>query len=214
MRYSEMVAFEKERALRTRRSTTPSTVTLTRVRSWSQIAVMIVLALLLAGCASPEYRDRTVRMTTVGNVDLNRYAGRWYEIARFPNRFEEGCVGVTADYTLNADGSVKVVNTCRQGALDGPVEIAEGRAVAARPEADRLRVSFVEWLPFAAGDYWILDLDSEYDVAVIGNPSGTTGWVLARSPRLSQARLEQAFGVLQRNGYDTRLMTLTAQPDN
>ena len=137
--------------------------------------------------------------------------GRWYEIARFPNRFEEGCVGVTADYSLNADGSVKVVNTCRQGTLDGPVEVAEGKGTRQNDDGDRLSVGFVSWLPFARGDYWILDLDADYQIAVIGNPGGTTGWVLARTPQISAERLQAAYDVLRRNGYDVSAMTLTLQ---
>lgn len=184
-----------------------------RPRRVNPLAALAVLGLsVLAGCGGAEYRDTSVEMTTEGQVDLHRYMGRWYEIARFPNSFEEGCVGVTADYSLNDDGSVKVVNTCRQGALDGPVEVAEGRGVPTRPEGDRLEVGFVSWLPFATGDYWILDVDDGYQVAVIGNPGGTTGWVLARTPKLSDARLEEAFEVLRRNGYDTGPITLTPQP--
>ncbi|MEM7056402.1 MAG: lipocalin family protein [Pseudomonadota bacterium] len=171
----------------------------------------ILLLLGLAGCASPEYRDTSVEMTTAGPVDLERYQGRWYEIARFPNRFEEGCVGVTADYTLQDDGSVKVVNTCRDGTLDGPVSTAEGVATKQRDQGDRLDVTFVPWLPFATGDYWILDLDADYQVAVIGSPSGSTGWVLARTPSIPAARLEQAYEALRRNGYDVDQIYLTPQ---
>lgn len=174
--------------------------------------LLIGLGLLgLAGCASTEYRDTSVPMTTAGPVDLERYQGRWYEIARFPNQFEEGCVGVTADYSLNDDGSVKVVNTCRDIALDGPVSTAEGVATKQRDEGDRLDVTFVPWLPFARGDYWILDLDADYQVVVVGNPSGSTGWVLAREPKISEARLDQALDVLRRNGYDVEQIYLTPQ---
>lgn len=173
------------------------------------IGALGVAILALTGCTSTEYRDTQVAMTTVGPVDLTRYAGRWYEIARFPNSFEEGCVGVTAEYSLNDDGSVKVVNTCRKGALDGPVEVAEGRATSDTADNDRLKVGFVSWLPFAVGDYWILDTD--YQVAVIGNPAGSTGWVLARTPTLSAERLEAAYEVLRRNGYDTSRIMLVDQ---
>lgn len=183
-----------------------------RPRRVNLLAAAAVLGLVtLAGCTGAEYRDTSVEMTTEGPVDLERYMGLWYEIARFPNRFEEGCAGVTAEYSLNDDGSVKVVNTCRQGSPDGPVEAAEGRAVATTPDNDRLEVGFVSWLPFATGDYWILDVDDAYQVAVIGNPAGTTGWVLARTPALPAERLEAAYDVLRRNGYDTSRIILTEQ---
>ena len=171
----------------------------------------VVLAALVSACAATKYRDTSVPMTTEGPVSLARYQGLWYEIARFPNRFEEGCAGVTAEYSLNDDGSVKVVNTCRQGSPDGPVEVAEGRAIATTPDNDRLEVGFVWWLPFARGDYWILDVDDVYQVAVIGNPAGTTGWVLARTPTLPSERLEAAYDVLRRNGYDVSRIIVTEQ---
>ncbi len=164
---------------------------------------LVLLALFLASAApaAAQYRDRAVQMGVVSNLDLNRYAGRWYEIARFPNRFERGCVGVTADYALLPDGRVSVVNTCVEGALGGPVKRIEGRATVAGP--GRLRVNFVSWLPFAAGDYWVLDVTSDYGVAVVGEPSGSTGWILARRPRIAEAQKARALAVLARNGYDT-----------
>ena len=181
------------------------------VRRAYRTALAVGLMAALAACSGAEYRDTGVEMTTEGPVDLTRYQGLWYEIARFPNRFEEGCAGVTAEYSLNEDGSIKVVNTCREGSPDGPVETAEGRAIATTPDNDRLEVGFVWWLPFARGDYWILDVDDTYQVAVIGNPAGTTGWVLARTPTLLPERLESAYEVLRRNGYDVSRIVLTEQ---
>ncbi|MEM7505867.1 MAG: lipocalin family protein [Pseudomonadota bacterium] len=150
-------------------------------------------------------------MTTTGQVDLTRYQGRWFEIARFPNSFEEGCVGVTADYSLNEDGTVRVLNTCIEGSLDGEVSTAEGIATTTTPDKDRLEVTFVPWLPFAKGDYWILDLTPDYSVAVVGTPSGSVGWILARAPRLDAPTLEAAKAVLAANGYDLSQLTLTPQ---
>jgi apolipoprotein D and lipocalin family protein len=174
--------------------------------------VLGAMALASACSSGGDYRDQTVEMTTVSSVDLTRYAGRWYEIARFPNSFEKGCVGVTADYALRPDGKVSVINTCRQGTLDGPVETAEGVARATDPSNAKLAVNFVRWLPFIEGDYWIIDLDPDYRVAVVGAPSGGYGWILARSPRLEPAQLEQALGALRRNGYDTDKIIQVAQP--
>lgn len=175
------------------------------------LLLMMALTGLTAACSSPRYRDEGTAITTHGPVDLTRYQGRWYEIARFPNRFEEGCVGVTADYTLNDDATVTVVNTCRKETLDGPVESAEGVATSTSADNDRLEVTFVPWLPFARGDYWILSLTADYSVATIGNPSGTTGWVLARTPTISAAALDSAYAVLRRNGYDTDRIALIEQ---
>lgn len=210
MRYSEMKALENERYWRMARLEAEANGTAnTRAPRWLAPLALIILGVILIACSSPSYRAPDVEMTTNGPVDLERYQGRWYEIARFPNRFEEGCVGVTADYSLNEDGSVKVVNTCRQGTLDGPVEVAEGVATSNSPDNDKLLVTFVPWLPFAKGDYWILDTD--YEVAVIGSPSGSTGWVLARTPSLPPQRLARAFQVLEANGYDLNRITMTKQ---
>ena len=214
MRYSEMIAFEKRR--RARHGLPPQDGAGQSIGQILRVAFvclgLIGLALLLAGCSSAQYRDPSAAMTTTGPVDLERYQGRWYEIARFPNRFEEGCEGVTAEYTQNPDGTVKVVNTCRQGATDGPVETAEGVATSASPDNDKLLVTFVPWLPFARGDYWILDLDDEYTVVVVGAPSGSTGWILARTPAINEDQKQRALSVLQANGYDTGLLYFTQQP--
>lgn len=175
--------------------------------------LMALAALSLAGCATGEsYRDEDVPLATEPAFDLARYMGRWYEIARFPNRFEKGCVGVTADYSLNPDGSVHIVNTCRKATLAGPVEQVEGRA---RPRADPAiwTVKFTEWLPsFLAGEYRVLDVDPDYTVAVVGEPDGTTGWVLGRDYIIDEDKLRHAYDVLYRNGYNLSQILLTDQP--
>jgi apolipoprotein D and lipocalin family protein len=210
MRYSEMKVIELRREMRAARGSSSGASEFSRGwRLGVLCLVLLGLAVLVTGCASTTYRDRATAMTTNGPVDLARYQGLWYEIARFPNRFEEGCAGVTAEYSLNEDGSIKVLNTCRQGTLDGPVETAEGVATSNSPDNDKLLVTFVPWLPFARGDYWILQTD--YEIAVIGSPSGSVGWVLARTTTLPDDRLQQALGVLQRNGYDTSRITFTRQ---
>ena len=107
----------------------------------------------------------------VENLDLDRYLGKWYEIARFPNRFERGCA--RRDRGIRACGPTArstVRNTCRKGSPDGPVEVAEGEASVVAP--GKLEVTFVPWLPFAKGDYWVLHVDAAYSVAVVGEPSG------------------------------------------
>ena len=210
MRYSEMKARENTRDWQQAREV--ADVVPPRRIPWTVILLLVAMGVALVACASPQYRDTNATVTTNGPVDLERYQGLWYEIARFPNRFEEGCVGVTAEYSLNEDGTVRVLNTCVEGTLAGPTSTAEGVATSASPENDKLLVTFVPWLPFARGDYWILDTD--YEVSVIGTPSGSVGWVLARTPTLPQDRLDAAFDVLRAAGYDTNRMTLTAQSAN
>lgn len=170
--------------------------------------VAVVTALVLAACA-PSARDAAVGMSVVQAVDLPRYMGRWYEIARIPNSFEAGCAGVTADYALQGDGTIRVVNSCRDGDVDGPLRQVEGQARVVAP--GKLKVGFVKWLPFAEGDYWLLDLAPDYSVAVVGAPKGNFGWILARSPAISPKAMQAAVAVMAANGYDTDRLELVKQ---
>jgi apolipoprotein D and lipocalin family protein len=174
----------------------------------------LAVAALLAACSGGEtYRDTSVEMTTVAEVDLDRYLGRWYEIARYPNSFEEGCVAVSADYALRDDGAVSVLNTCRKTLDDPDPTTAEGVARPADATNARLKVTFVPWLgPLAEGDYWILGLSDGYTVSVVGAPSGGTGWILARTPQIAAADLQFAHEALSRNGYDIEQLSMTPQP--
>jgi len=175
--------------------------------------LLLMLPLLLAGCVSgPAFRDNSVEIETVEQIDLNRYQGLWYEIARFPVSFEEGCVGVTAEYTILPDDTVRVVNTCREGSLDAPPRSSTASAETVDASNAKLKVDFVPYVPFTAGDYWILDIDEGYRTVVVGTPDGTAGWVLAREPQISQARLQRGYDALQRAGYDLSQITLTPQP--
>lgn len=169
-----------------------------------------VLTLAIAGCGE-RYRDETVAMVTVERVDLGRYAGRWYEIARFPVWFQEGCTGVTADYALRPDGRVDVLNACFEDNLDGPRETATAVARSTDSSDARLKVRFSDLVPIE-GDYWVIFLDDDYQTAVVGVPSGSAGWILSRTPQVESARLEAARAALTRNGYDLGRLTYTAQP--
>lgn len=161
------------------------------------LALAALLALPLPLLA--EVRDVSVPMSVVGAVDLNRYLGKWYEIARFPNRFEAGCQAVTATYSLNTDDTINVANACTKG---GVTEVANGKAWVV--ETAKLKVTFVPWLgSIAAGDYWILDVKPDYSMAVVGAPKGGFGWILARVPALSKGDTDRALKILAKNGYDT-----------
>jgi apolipoprotein D and lipocalin family protein len=175
--------------------------------------IALIAALALPACSiGGEYRDTDVPMQTVDFVDLDRYSGLWYEIARFPVSFEEGCVGVTAEYALNPDGTVKVVNTCREGSLDAEPRSSTAIATKADETAAKLKVDFVPLIPFTSGDYWVLDLDEGYQTVVVGTPTGFAGWILARQPQISEARINRGIEVLRANGYDTSQLTFTPQP--
>lgn len=136
------------------------------------------------GCVQPVYRTRTEPLVTVASVDLARYAGRWYEIYRLPNGFEDvGCASVTADYAPGDDGLIQVVNTCVMSG--GTVDRSRGVArVVDAATRSRLEVSFFR--PFW-GNYWIIELADDYSWAMIAEPSGKYLWLLARTPTVPEA---------------------------
>lgn len=145
----------------------------------------------------------------VPSVDLERYAGKWYEIARLPNRFQRGCTGnVTATYTLRPDGKIQVLNQCRDER--GRTKSARGTARAAgkgEPNT-KLKVTFF-WL--FSGNYWIIDLDPGYRWAVVGEPRRRYLWILSREPQLDD---ETYQGIVERaaaKGFDIHRLIRTAQ---
>lgn len=181
-----------------------------RQGSWMMAAALALGAgtAALAGPALPTAPDPS-GMAVVQGVDLSRYAGLWYEIARFPASFERNCVGVTAEYGLRADGKVDVLNTCRKGSLDAAPRSA--KAVATVEGPGKLSVNFVPWLPFAAGDYWLLHLASDYSLAVVGEPGRDYGWILSRTKTIDAKALEAAKAVLAANGYDVTRLEMVQQ---
>jgi apolipoprotein D and lipocalin family protein len=148
---------------------------------------------------------------TVARVDLERYQGTWYEIARLPVSFENNCYGVTATYTLRGDGTLRVVNACHKGALDGPEKRVTGQAwVVDQGTNARLKVQFF-W-PFS-GDYWVFMLDPEYNWAVVGSPDRQRLWVLSRTPQMGNTLLEGIISRMEDEGFAVTRMIRTPQPD-
>jgi apolipoprotein D and lipocalin family protein len=178
-------------------------------------AMRLVIAFLAvvahSGCASPPVnRDGAVALVVESVVDINRYLGRWYEIARFENRFEKNCEGVTADYSIRADGLIGVENTCRKGGPSGEARRAVGRAKIADKESNaKLKVSFFG--PFW-GDYWIIDLTDDYSRSIVGEPSGRYLWILSRTPTITRQSRDAAINTLKEFGYDVSMLHFTKQP--
>jgi apolipoprotein D and lipocalin family protein len=143
--------------------------------------VMFLAVAALAACSQqPVYRTSTEPLP-VASVDLERYLGLWYEQARLPNSFEEGCQDVTAEYGTRDDGLISVTNTCIEA--DGESRVARGRA---RPVGDgKLEVSFFG--PIWA-NYWVLDRGQNYEWAIVGEPQGKYLWVLTREEALTPER--------------------------
>jgi apolipoprotein D and lipocalin family protein len=147
-------------------------------------------------------------------VDLDRYAGEWFEIARFPNRFQRQCVGdVRAIYARRPDGRVDVVNRCRTAAGEtearGVARIIDERTFA------KLKVRFaptwLSWLPMVWGDYWIIGLAPDYSWAVVGDPGRDYLWILARAPHLDDDSIAVARAAARDNGFDVDRLMPTSQ---
>lgn len=148
-------------------------------------------------------------LKVVDAVDIERYIGRWYEIARYPNSFERGCAGVTADYASRADGRISVLNTCRDGGLDGDTRTIQGVARIVDDTTNaRLAVSFF-W-PFE-GAYWILELGESYDYAVVGEPSRNFLWILSRTPVMDSQVYDGILSRLPDLGYDPERLERVVQ---
>jgi apolipoprotein D and lipocalin family protein len=172
------------------------------IRMASLLASACLTFLAIPQEASSE-EDALSPVIPVDKVDLERYAGRWYEVAKIPNRFQKGCArGTTAEYSLREDGRITVVNRCYQD--NGDPEEARGVARIEDPASNaRLKVSFVSflgWRPFW-GDYWVIGLDEDYRWAIVGTPDRKYGWILSRTPTLNEDALAEIFAIIERNGY-------------
>ncbi|MCG3268994.1 lipocalin family protein [Yoonia sp. I 8.24] len=167
----------------------------------------VVLLFALAGCAAPTvYRDATAPISSTALFEPARYAGRWHEVARFPVSFQKDCAGATADYGVQPDGSLSVLNICRNADGTERTRITGSTEVVG---PGRFIVRF-DGVPFVAADYWVLWVDEGYRTAVVGSPNGTSGWILNRDPEIPADRLRAARDILEFNGYDiSQLMEIT-----
>ena len=173
----------------------------------SVIPSLVVVGLAVATSAGA---GESEPLEVVESVDLDRYLGRWYEIASYPAWFQKNCTAVTADYALRDDGVIQIINSCRKGSLDGKLKQAKGRAkvVDATTNA-KLKVSFFG--PFW-GPYWIIDLDPDYQWAVVGAPNRKYLWILSRTPQMDEALYKAILSRLPGKGYDPAKLDETPQP--
>ena len=149
-------------------------------------------------------------LEAVEHVDLERYLGTWYEIATIPQRFQRGCVAVTAEYSLLPNGDILVVNTCREGTLDGKIRSVRGRAgVVDKKTNAKLKVTFF-W-PFW-GAYWVIGLDPDYQWAIVGHPNRKYLWILSRSPQMDESLYGELLDFVAACGYDLSKIKRTLQP--
>ncbi len=173
------------------------------------VRIAVTAAALLAG-VGPATGAAALAQTQgpprlVPDVDLERYAGTWYELGRFPNRFQKTCLGdVTATYTLRPDGRVTVTNRCRTAK-----GTTEASGVARRPDPTvpaKLEVRFapawLSFLPIVWGDYWIVDLASDYSTAVVGSPDRQYLWILSRTPHVDAPTWARLVAAARSQGFD------------
>lgn len=177
----------------------------------TQFWALMGLAVLVAFNRGQETAPRTVE-----SVNLKQYSGTWYEIARFPNRFQDQCTGnVTAEYSIRPDGRIEVINRCRTA--DGSVD--EARGIARRAGKDRSNAklevrfapAFLSFLPMVWGDYWILGLGPGYSYSVVGDPNREYLWILSRTPTMTDAAYRSALEIAQVNGFDVSRLVRTDQ---
>ena len=163
--------------------------------------LLAITAFLSLGCSSHQ-----PPLKTVEKVDIQKYLGRWYEIARYEHSFEVGCRNVSANYTLLDDGKIAVLNSCTKE--DKEPSEAHGKAYATDDSNARLKVSFF-W-PFY-GDYWVLMLDEAYQYALIGEPSREYLWILSRDKSLDDETRAKILARLPEFGYDAEQLIWTVQ---
>lgn len=174
---------------------------------------------LLLGCmvfssatlAVPDHAPQHVPQT-VSQVDLRRYLGTWYEIARFPMYFQRNCASdVTATYGLQTNDSISVLNQCRK--KNGEIQASRGQASPVDSSNSKLKVSFLpkglRWLPFTQGDYWILKLDNRYETVLIGTPNYKYLWILSRTPDLDESTYQRYVDAARQQGFDTQKLLRT-----
>jgi len=173
---------------------------------------LLIGAGLIAKKAAAQKKEKP---TTVQSVDLKKYAGQWYEIARYPNEFQKKCLSnVTAEYILEEGGGITVINRCKTA--DGAANEAKGKArVKDKQTNAKLEVRFapriLSFIPNVWGDYWILDLGADYDYALVGSPDRKYLWVLSRTPEIDSTKYENMMQIARQEGYNPDRLIKTEQ---
>ena len=174
------------------------------------LPALIAMSFCIFSCAGTVKSNSP--LTVVDSVDLQRYLGKWYEIASYPAWFQKGCTGSTAEYSLLPDGKIQVINRCRKDSLDGSLKESRGKAEIADTATNaKLKVWFF-W-PFK-GNYWIIDLSPDYQWAVVGEPSRKYLWILSRTPTMDEAIYQGILERLAQKGYDPAGLRRTVQVGN
>jgi len=174
-------------------------------------AFFLPIFLLFSTFSCNSQNEKIMDTSTVKELELDRYLGVWYEIARFDHSFERGLVGVTATYSLRPDGKISVVNQGYKNSLNGKLSVANGKAkVPDKNEPGRLKVSF---FLFFYADYFVLELGENYEWALIGSSSDKYLWILSRTPQMDEKSYAKLLDKAKERGYDTsRLIKVEQKP--
>lgn len=182
-------------------------------------ALPILLAALVLGAHAPAATAEPPQpaLTSIEALDVPRYMGTWYEIAKYPNRFQRHCAGFTqAEYRLQEDGRVRVANRCRtaDGALDEAIGTARQIGDANSPRLQvRFAPAWLSFIPSVWGDYWVIDLDPDYRLAAVSEPRREYLWILSRTPTVDPQALEALRTRLAARGFDLSRLEMTRQAD-
>jgi apolipoprotein D and lipocalin family protein len=159
---------------------------------------------LLIGCSS-----NYPYLAVVDKVDLDKYIGKWYEIAAFPQRFQKGCNCSSAEYYKTDKDYIRILNSCRKDSVNGEMKTAEGKAfIVENSNNAKLRVQFF-W-PFK-GDYWIIELADDYSYAVVGHPNREYLWILSRTPKMNDSIYQMLLEKIKAKGFDITKLKRTVQ---
>lgn len=181
-------------------------------RGVSFLLIAIFFTITKMASTNAQIQETMIDKTVVKELDLQKYLGTWYEIARYNHRFERGLVGVAANYSIREDGKIKVLNSGYKKRLDGRFKQAEGKAYLPDPEFEpgKLKVSFF-WNFY--GDYLVLDLDENYQWVIVGSSSDKYLWILSRTPQLDQDLYNELLDKIKLRGYDiSQLIKVEQKP--
>lgn len=182
------------------------------------VLAAVLPALLLFSTVLFAQQNQAVAVTevkTVPNVDLKRYSGKWFEIARYPNKFQKKCVGnTTSTYTIKDEDTIEVLNQCLE--KNGTTDEAKGKAKIVDSTTNaklkvRFAPGFLSFLPAVWGDYWIIDLDNNYQYAAVGDPKREYFWILSRTPEMSDAVYQNILRRVEKMGFKPGQVIKTPQ---
>ena len=182
------------------------------LKSLTIYLILITFIFIAYSFVSCKPRETMIDTTVVKELDIKKYLGTWYEIARYDHSFERGLVGVTANYSMRDDGKIKVINSGYKNSLKGEFSQAVGKAKI--PDLNnypaKLKVSF---FLFFYGDYYVMELDKDYQWAVIGSSSDKYLWILNRKPQMEEKLYNELLDKIQKRGYDVSKLIKVEQKD-